>query len=115
MTSYLLQHLNAAIEIPMGTLTLMAFMCAIGMYFIRSHLVIPALAIVFYPFFVLFAVAAYGVLTLLEVFPMSKYDQWLICTILSATIGIVIGLLFTIGVSKTIDHLQSRETSARAG
>jgi uncharacterized protein YacL len=114
MTSYLLQHLNAVTEISMGTLTLMAVMCSIGMYFIRSHLVIPALAVIFYPFFVLFSVAAYGFLTLLEVFPLNKYDQWLICTILSATIGIVIGLLFTIAVSKTIDHVQSRSNATRA-
>jgi uncharacterized protein YacL len=107
MTSTLLQHLNAATEIPMSTLTLLAVVCSIGMYFIRPHLVIPALAIVFYPFFVIFAVAAYATLTLLEIFPLNKYDQWLICTMLSATIGVVIGLSLIVLISKLIDHVQS--------
>jgi hypothetical protein len=114
MTSYLLQQINAATEISMGTLTLIAFMCSIGMYFIRPHLVIPALSIIFMPFFILFSVAAYASLTMLEVFPLNKMDQWLICSILSATIGTVIGLLFMICVSKIIDHVQSRDVRARA-
>jgi hypothetical protein len=113
MTSYLLQQINAATEITMGTLTLIALMCSMGMYFIRPHLVIPALSIIFLPFFIVFSVAAYASLTLLEVFPMNKADQWLICTILSATIGTVIGLGFVIAVSKLIDHIQSRATQAR--
>jgi hypothetical protein len=113
MTGYVLQQINAATEISMGTLTLIALMCSIGMYFIRPHLVIPALSIIFLPFFILFSVAAYASLTLLEVFPLNKMDQWLICTILSATIGTVIGLLFTISVSKIIDYFQSRDTRAK--
>jgi uncharacterized protein YacL len=114
MTSYLLQQLNAATDISMGTLTLIAFMCSVGMYFIRPHLVIPALSIIFLPFFIIFSVAAFASLTLLEVFPLNKMDQWLICTILAATIGTVIGLLFVIAVSKVIDYLQSRGTETRA-
>jgi hypothetical protein len=114
MTSYLLQQINAITEISMGTLTLIALMCSVGMYFIRPHLVIPALSIIFLPFFILFSVAAYASLTLLELFPLNKMDQWLICTILSATIGTVIGLLFVIAISKIIDHVQSRATNAGA-
>ncbi len=114
MTSYLLQHLNAATEIPMGTLTLIAVMCSVGMYFIRPHLVIPALAIIFYPFFILFSVASYGFLTLLEVFALNKYDQWLICGITSATIGTIIGLCFIIGISKLVDHFQAGHKGSRA-
>jgi hypothetical protein len=113
MTSYLLQHINAATEISMSTLTLIAFMCSVGMYFIRPHLVIPALSIIFLPFFIVFSVAAYASLTLLEIFPLNKMDQWLICSILSATIGTVIGLMFVIAVSKIIDHLQARATQDR--
>jgi hypothetical protein len=106
MTGYLLQHLQAATEIPMSTLTLIAVMCSIGMYFIRPHLVMPALAVIFYPFFVLFSVAAYGVFVLLEVFPLNKYDQWLICTITSATVGVIVGLGFVIIISKLVDRFQ---------
>jgi hypothetical protein len=113
MTSTLLQHLNAATEIPMGTLTLLAVVCSIGMYFIRPHLVIPALSIIFFPFFVLFAVAAYATLTLLEIFPLNKFDQWLICTMLSATIGVVIGLSLIVLISKLIDHVQSGRRRTR--
>jgi hypothetical protein len=113
MTSTLLQTIQSATEIPMSTLTVIAVMCSIGMYFIRPHLVIPALAVIFYPFFILFAVGAYGFLTLLEVFPLNKYDQWLICSILSATIGTVIGLMFIIAISKAVDHFQSRDGKGR--
>jgi hypothetical protein len=114
MTSYLLQQINAVTEITMGTLTLIAFMCSTGMYFIRPHLVIPALSIIFLPFFIVFSVVAYASLTLLEVFPLNKMDQWLICTILSATIGTIVGLIFVIAVSKCIDHIQARTTQTRA-
>jgi hypothetical protein len=106
MTGYLLQHIQAATEIPMSTLSLITLMCSISMYFIRPHLVIPALSIIFMPFFVIFSVATYGVFVLLEVFPLNKYDQWLICTITSATVGVVIGLGFIIMISKLVDHFQ---------
>ena len=108
--SYLLPHLQAMFDIPSSTLTLLIIMCSAAMYYIRPHLMIPAMVFVLGPLtFTLAAVAYYG-LTMLEYFPLNKTDQWLICTILSATIGVVIGLCLAAVVSKALDKSNAKQS-----
>lgn len=108
--SYLLPHLQAMFDIPLSTLTLLTVLCSAAMYFIRPHLVMPAMIFILGPVCLLISVAAYYGLTLIEYFPLNKTDQWLICTIASATIGIVIGLICAAAMAHALDRSQAKQT-----
>ncbi len=108
--SFFMHHLEAILDIPPSTLTLIVVMCGTAMYFIREALVIPALVIVLGPFVVLLAVLANYGLTLLEYFPLNRYDQWLICTITSATIGIVVGLCIAAMLARVMDKSEAKRS-----
>ena len=110
-----LNHLQQASEIDNSTLTLICVMCGVAMYFIRNHLVIPGLIVVLYPLLVTLSVAANYALTRLEMFPLNKYDQWLICTITSASIGTVLGLVISSGLATLLEHMvTNRKPVSRA-
>ena len=110
MTSYLLAHLQSMLEIPMSTLVLISIMCSAAMYFIREHLVIPAMVFVLGPINIVLAAIANYCLTKMEYFPLTKTDQWLICTIFSATIGIILGLGVAALLSKALDKSQAKQS-----
>jgi uncharacterized membrane protein len=105
--SYLMPHLQALFDIPASTLTLIAIMCSAAMYFIREHLVVSWMVLVLGPLsFTLSALVNY-VLTYFEVFPVAKTEAWLMCTIFSATVGIIGGLLIGVGIGRLIERSQS--------
>lgn len=108
--SYLLPHLQAVFDIPMSALLLICVMCSAAMYFIREHLVIPGLILVLGPICVSLSAVAYYGLTKLEYFPLDKYDQWLICTITSATIGIVAALGIAALLARALDKSQAKKS-----
>lgn len=108
--AYLLPHLQAMFDIPLSTLTLLSIMCSAAMYFIRPHLVVPAMVFVLGPLCLLLSTVAYYGLTLIEYFPLNKADQWLLCTISAATIGIVIGLVIAAAFAQALDKSQSKQT-----
>ena len=108
--SYLIPHLQALFDIPASTLTLMALMCSAAMYFVREHLVIPGMVLVLGPLsFTLAACVNYG-LTSYELLPIAKTEEWLICTLFSATIGIVGGLLIAALLARIMDKSQSKQS-----
>ena len=80
------------------------------MYFIREHLVIPALVFVLGPIIIMLSAVVNLGLTKLEYFPLQKYDQWLICTITSATIGIVLGLCFVALMARYMDKSEAKSS-----
>ncbi len=105
--SFLMPHLQALFDIPASTLTLIAIMCSAAMYFVREHLVYSWFVLLLGPFsFALSAFINYG-LTYFEVFPIAKTEQWLMCTIFSATVGIIGGLLVAVGIGRLIERSQS--------
>ena len=110
---FLLKSLNEAMEIPMSTLVLISVMSSIAMYFVRSHLVIPGLVIFLYPVVVVLSAIANFCLTKLEVFPLNKYDQWLICTISSSTIGIVLTLGLAALLARFSENMQANRKVIR--
>ena len=112
---FLIKHLQAATEIDKSALTLIVVMCGIALYAVRSQLVIQGLMVVLLPLNVtLSAMAMYG-MTKLELFPLNKLDQWLICTISSATIGSVVGLGFAVLLAKLLEYITvSRKRVQRA-
>ena len=108
-----LKLLNELLEIPMTTLVLISVMCGIAMYFVRNHLVMPGLVVVLYPLVVLLSAVANFGLTKLEVFPLAKYDQWLICTISSATVGVVLGLGMAAILARVGENMEANKTIVR--
>lgn len=108
--SYLLPHLQAMFDIPLSTLTLLSIMCSMAMYFIRPHLVVPALVFVLGPISMFLACVAFYGLTLIEYFPLNKTDQWLICTIVSATIGVIISLVCAAALAHAMDRSQAKQS-----
>ena len=104
---FLLKHLQAATDIPMSTLVLISVMISISMYFVRNHLVVPGLVAVLGPFCLVLATGAFYCLTLLEIFPLNKYDQWLICTISASTIGVIMGLGFAALLARGLESMQA--------
>ena len=111
---FLTKHLQEASEIPASTMTLISMMCGIAMYFIRSHLVIPGMVIVVYPMVLALSVLANYGLVKLEFFALNKYDQWLICTITSATLGVIGGLLVAAVLARVWEHFQTKRRFQRA-
>lgn len=110
VTSDLLRQLHEVLDIPMSTLILISVMCSAAMYFIREHLVIPALVFVLGPIIIMLSAVVNLGLTKLEYFPLQKYDQWLICTITSATIGIVLGLCFVALMARYMDKSEAKSS-----
>ena len=108
------KFLQDATEIPTSTLTLIAAMCGVAMYFVRTHLVIPGMIVVIYPLVVALSVAANYGLVQLEYFSLNKYDQWLMCTVTSATIGVIGGLLIAAGLARVLEFFQTRKQIRRA-
>jgi ABC-type thiamin/hydroxymethylpyrimidine transport system permease subunit len=105
--SYLMPHLQALFDIPASTLTLIAMMCSAAMYFIRQHLVVSWMVLILGPLsFTLSAFVNY-VLNYLEIFPVAKTEEWLMCTIFSATVGIVGALLTGVGIGRLIERSQA--------
>jgi hypothetical protein len=105
--SFLMPHLQALFDIPASTLTLIALMCSAAMYFIREHLVVSWLVMILGPLsFTLSAFVNY-VITYFEIFPVAKTEDWLMCTIFSATVGIVGGLLIGVGIGRLMERAQS--------
>lgn len=94
----------------MSTLLLISVMCSVAMYFIRPHLVIPGMVFVLGPIVMMLSTVANYCLTLLEIFPLNKYDQWLICSILSATIGIVVGLCLAAYLARLFDKADAKSS-----
>ena len=111
---FLMKHLQEAAEIPASTFTLISMMCGIAMYFIRSHLVIPGMVIVVYPMVLALSVLANYGLVKLEMFVLNKFDQWLICTITSATLGVIGGLIVAALLARVWEFFQSRKQFQRA-
>ncbi len=108
--SYLLPHLQAMFDVPMSTLVLLSIICSAAMYFVRPHLVTPALVFIIGPICLVLSTMAYYGLTMIEYFPINKADQWLICTITAATIGNVCALGVTAAVSRAFDRSQAKQT-----
>ena len=111
--SHLLPHLQAATEINATTLTLILVMCSFAMFVVKNQLVVPSLVVVLYPMIVTLSVLANYALTRLEMFQLSRYDQWLICTISSATIGTVMGLGFGTLLARTLDMIATSRARKR--
>ena len=109
----LMKHLQEAAEIPAGTMALISLMCGIAMYFVRSHLVIPGMVVVVYPMVLAFSVLANYGLIKLELFALNRYDQWLICTITSATIGVIGGLIVAAILARIFEHFQTKHRFER--
>jgi hypothetical protein len=103
----LLKHLNEAIDISGGTWFVIVMMAGIGMYFVREHLVMPALVVVLGPMVVGIALLANYGMSQLEIFNMGKFDQWLICTITAATVGLIVTLLIAAGLARIGEHFQA--------
>ena len=101
-------------EIPPSILTLIAVVCGIAMYFVRSHLVIPGMIVVLYPLVMALAVTANYCLVQLEYFALNKYDQWMICSIISATLGVVGGLIVAALLSRVLEFFQSKRQIRQA-
>lgn len=97
----------------MSTLLLISVMCSVAMYFIRPHLIMPGMVLVLGPIVMMLSTVANYCLTTLEIFPLNKYDQWLICSILSATIGIVVGLCLAAYVARMIDKADAKSPRLR--
>lgn len=104
---FLIKHLTTASELSNGTLGLICVMAGIGMYFVRNHLVMPALIVVLGPITVGFAVLANYALLLTETFDVGRFDQWLICTISAATIGIVLTLILAALLARLQERMQA--------
>ena len=104
---FLIKHLTTAWELSNGTLGLICAMAGIGMYFVRNHLVMPALIVVLGPITVVLAVFANYILLLTESFDVGRFDQWLVCTISAATIGIVFTLALAAGLARVQEHFQA--------
>ena len=108
--SNLMPHLQAMLDTPSSTLALISIMCGAAMYFIRAHLVVPALVFVLGPVVVVLSVVANYILVSLEYFPLNKADQWLICTIFSATVGIIAGLGIAALLSRMMDKSEAKQS-----
>ncbi len=108
----LLKHLMAITEVSTGTMTVICAMAGIGMYFIRNHLVMPALIVVLGPIVVGISLVANYALVQLETFDMGRFDQWLIATISSATIGIIFTLILAALLSRLQEHFQANKRIA---
>ena len=106
----LLKHLTTAMEISTGTWTLICLMAGIGMYFVRNHLVMPALVVVLGPITVAIAVLANYGLSQMETFNLGRFDQWLICTITSSTIGIIATLIIAALLARLQEHIQANKS-----
>ena len=105
---FLFKHLNAMTEIPSSTFTLICVLTGVAMYFVRSHLVIPGMVAVLGPLVIIISTFANYGLTQLETFQLNRYDQWLICTITSVTIGITVALLLAAGLARLNEANQER-------
>ena len=110
----LMKHLLEAGEIPSGTLALISMMCGIAMYFVRSYLVIPGMVVVVYPMVLGLSVLANYGLVKLELFALNRYDQWLICTITSATLGVIGGLIVAAILARIFEYFQTKKRFQQA-
>ena len=111
---YLISCVQEAMDIPTSTMVLIAVMCALAMYFIREHLVIPGLIVVIFPLVMALSVAVNYGLTKLEYFSLKRYDQWLLATITSATVGIVVGLVLTMMLARMAGRHEAKKIIGRA-
>jgi hypothetical protein len=108
--TYLLPHLEALFDIPANTMTVILIMCSAAMYFIRPHLVIPGMVFVLGPLVVVLSALANYAVTSLEYFPLNQTDQWLICTMISATIGVIVGLGLAAGLGRMMSSAEAKKS-----
>ena len=108
------KFLQDASEIPTSTLSVIAVMCGIAMYFVRTHLVIPGMIVILYPLVVVLSVVANYGFVQLEYFSLNRYDQWMMCTVSSATLGVIGGLVIAASLARVMEFFQTRKQIKRA-
>jgi hypothetical protein len=108
MMNIIFEYANEMMEIDKSTMTLLLFICGAAKWMIRNHLTNSAMVFVMYPFTMLFSMCAYTVFNRFELFAASKHDQWMMWTIMAATVGVVVTLLITAGLMRLSETVSNR-------
>jgi hypothetical protein len=101
-------YVNELMEIDASTMSLLLFICGVAKWMIKNHLTNAAMVFIMYPFTMLFSMGAYLTFYRLELFALNKPDQWLMWTIMAATVGVLVTLVATAGFMKISQFFKDR-------
>lgn len=107
-----LDHLERIVTPDMGTLAVVAVLCAIAAYFIKDYLANPPLIIFVYPVMILCSLVFYYVFLETGQFNGKRLDQWLMWTILSSMVGTGLSIGTLLVAILFLDRAQEREPPA---
>ena len=107
--SMIFDYANLLTEIDKSTLAMLCFICGVAKWMIKNHLTNSAMVFIMYPFTMLFSMAAYATFNYFELFAANKHDQWLMWTIMAATVGVIVTLGVTALMMKLLEALTMRK------
>ncbi len=100
----LLKHAIGIVSIDKTTLMFFVAVCAVACWIVKDSLANPAMIIFMTPLLVLLSMVTYYLFLQGEYVITNKLHSWLLWCIVSATIGLVIGLGLIAGVTRLMDR-----------
>jgi hypothetical protein len=106
----MLQHLPAMISMDWPTLAVIFVLCGFAAYFLKEYLANPPMIVFVYPVLVALSILFQYFVILLEIYPPSKLDQWLMWTIMASICGNITGVALVAAVAGLRDGFDRKRT-----